>query len=57
MTIWHCILGAKLTKTYSIRLFFWRFCPLGRYYGLQTTSAYHSRLKDENDVVLKFGAV
>jgi len=22
--IWHCILGAELTKTHSFRLFFWR---------------------------------
>jgi len=29
LTIWHGILSAKLTKTHSFRLFFWRFCPLG----------------------------
>jgi len=27
LTTWHCI--AELTKSYSFRLFFWRFCPLG----------------------------
>jgi len=32
LTIWHCILTAESTKTYSFRLFFWRFCSLG-YYG------------------------
>jgi len=29
-TIWHCILSAELKKTHPFRLFFWRFCQLGR---------------------------
>jgi len=29
MAIWHCILSAELTKTYSFRLLFRWFCPLG----------------------------
>jgi len=32
LTIWHCILSIKLTKTYSFRVFLWRFCPLGGVY-------------------------
>jgi len=29
LTTWHCILST-LTKTHSFRLYFWRFCPLGK---------------------------
>jgi len=27
LTIWQCIFSSELTKTYSFRLFFWRFYP------------------------------
>jgi len=34
VTTWHCILSAELTKTHSLRQFFWRFCPLGKDFKL-----------------------
>jgi len=29
----HCNLSAELTKTHSIRMFFWQFCPVGENNG------------------------
>jgi len=31
LTTRHCILSAEFTKKHSLRLLFWRFCPLGKF--------------------------